>query len=67
MARAALSFKAYQYATMHSIGSTHIFVVLDIQVDEFWPKVCLLSCLENLGDVDTRNKELEMLHDYPSN
>ena len=46
--------------------STHEFVVLDVQENEFGPKVRALRSLDDLGDVDARDKELEVLHDCGS-
>lgn len=39
------------------------FVVLDIQEHKLWPKVRTLRGLDDLGDVDTTNEQLKMLHD----
>ena len=46
---------------------THEFIVLDVQEDQLWPKMGALRGLDDLGDVDTRHEELEMLHDCSSN
>ena len=42
---------------------THEFIVLDVQEDQLWPKMGALRGLDDLGDVDTRYEELEVLHD----
>ena len=41
---------------------THEFIVLDIEEDELGPEVCPLCSLDDLGDVDAGDKQLEVLH-----
>ena len=43
---------------------THEFIVLDVQEDQLWPKMGALRGLDDLGDVYTRNEQLEVFHDY---
>ena len=65
MASAALSCVLLSTKWGYSyILETHEFVVLDVQENEFGPKVSTLSSLNNLGDVDTGNEQLEVFHDY---
>ena len=46
------------------IDSTHEFIILDVQEDQFRPKMCTFRSLDDLGDVDARDEQLEMLHNY---
>ena len=41
---------------------THEFIVLDVQEDQLWPKMGALRGLDDLGDVDAGDKQLEVLH-----
>ncbi len=50
--------------TTGDVRSTYKFVVLDVQEDEFRPEVGTFGSLDDLGDVDTGDEELQMLHDW---
>ena len=41
---------------------THKFVILDVQEHKLWPEVRTLCSLDDLGDVDAGDKQLEVLH-----
>ena len=41
---------------------THKFIIFDVQEDQLWPQMSFLDSLEDLGDVDAGNEELEVFH-----
>jgi len=43
---------------------TYKLIILDVQQDEFWPEMSLFGGPDDLGDVDTSNEELQVLHHY---
>ena len=45
-----------------SVTPTHKLIILDEQQDEFWPEMGLLCSPDDLGDVDTSDEELQVLH-----
>jgi len=45
-----------------SVTPTHKLIIFDEQQDEFWPEMSLLCRPDDLGDVDTSDEELQVLH-----
>lgn len=43
---------------------TYKFIILNVQQDEFWPQMSLLSSLDDFRDVDTSYEELQVFHHW---
>jgi len=47
----------------HRKGGIIEFVVFDVEEDELGPQMRCLGCFDDLGDIDSGDKELEVVHD----
>lgn len=47
----------------HRKGGIIEFIVFDVEEDELGPQMRRLGCFDDLGDIDSGDKELEVVHD----
>lgn len=47
----------------HCKGGIIEFIVFDVEENELGPQMRRLGCFDDLGDIDSGDKELEMIHD----
>lgn len=45
-----------------STSPTYKLIILDVQQDELWPEMGLFGSPDDLGDIDTSDEELQVLH-----
>ena len=46
----------------HSKRGIIEFIVFDVEEDQLRPQMCRLGCLDDLGNIDSGDEELEMVH-----